>query len=142
MSAPCTRVYSPLKRSDSMSDTARDTIRIHAFEFGTAEDGLGRGKPSRYHDIRMTAGFPVSAMRTARLATLSIRRNDLWRLVDPAAIDGAILVWPACAALERVRLTTADADAIDSPATRVISLIRTECPGSPAGRWRTSLNAR
>jgi hypothetical protein len=123
------------------SDTTHPAIRIHAFEFGIPEDSHATGKPPRFQDIRMTAGFPVSAVRTARLAALSVRRNDLWRLIDPAASDGAILVWPACPPLKRIRLATDD-EVEDSPATRVISLIRTAYPAVPAGRWRASLNAR
>jgi hypothetical protein len=116
-------------------------VRVHAFEFGTPLDGRGSGG-SRFRDLRVTNGFPASAAWRARLGGLDVRANDLWRLVHPAAGDGAILVWPACPARKAVRAAVDGDEAAGSPATRVISLIRVDFPSIRAARWRASLNAR
>lgn len=115
-----------------------DTVRIHAFEFGSSP----RAGDSRFHDLRATSGFPASAAWRARLGGLGVRTPDLWRLIHPATADGAIIVWPASPALKLVPPEVDNDDTPDSAATRVISLIRVDVPNVRAARRRAALNVR
>jgi hypothetical protein len=132
---------SPHARELRRTDNAGGMVRIHAFEFGSLH-ARESGESLQFHDLRMTHGFPASAAWRARLGGLDVRAKDLWRLVHRDCSDGAIIVWPACPERKRVRLAIEEDDAVDSPATRVISLIRVSFPAVRAARWRASLNVR
>src|ERR1043166_1100701 len=119
-----------------------DAVRVHAFEFGSAFGGAAPGSGPRFHDLRMTANFPPCAVRHVRLGGLGVRRDDLWRLLNPASSDGAVLVWPASPAEEAVSFASGPGEPEDDRAMRVISLIRVTCPDARAARRRALLNVR
>ena len=114
-------------------------IRIHAYEFGDRIDARQSG--SAFQDLRATENFPASAIWRARLGAINIRRADLWRLLDTATVDGAIVVWPMSPA-DAFEPVFGGKQSTSHVATRVISLVRLSHPNVRAARSRASLNVR
>jgi hypothetical protein len=130
-----------------VQDTARkeerpaELIRVWAYEFGDCPDPLAVGRQLEFRDLRASCEFPGSALSHAQLMAITIRRADLWRLIDPAASDGAIVVWPSSPP-RNPGPGCGWRSPIETIATRVISLVRVEHPGVVPARRRASLNVR
>lgn len=118
-----------------------ELIRVWAYEFGDCPDPAGTGRQLEFRDLRASGEFPASALSAARLMAITIRRADLWRLIDPGAGDGAIVVWPGPPARDR-EPGTERYSTRKTIATRVISLVRVDHPEVVSARGRASLNVR
>jgi hypothetical protein len=116
-------------------------VRVWAYEFGDRPDSLVAGWEPEFQDLRASQEFPGSALAHAQLLPINIRRGDLWRLIDPAASDGAMVVWPISPARD-FGPGTAHRTSIENIATRVISLVRVTCPNVRSARARAALNVR
>jgi hypothetical protein len=118
-----------------------ERIRVWAYEFGDCPDPVEIGRQLEFRDLRASGKFPASALAQARLMAITIRRADLWRLIDPAAGDGAIVVWPSSPASDRGPGTERYSSR-ETIATRVISLVRVDHPEVVSARRRATLNVR